>query len=112
MEFRGLLVWVVEVMAAATSHEEGRKEAAGKEQAAHTCGGQEPRCLDEVDPVFRLITSPERLLGPRLDSTRLDSLAFRPNKGPGDDKSSDRLLSSLPDPTISSRPQIVPSFNV
>lgn len=65
MEFRELFVWVA-VMAARATRKEG---SCWKER--HTCGGQEPRCLEEVDPVFRLITSDEAARS-----------AFRPNKGP------------------------------
>ena len=70
-------VWVAAMAARATRKEgrkEGRKEAGARKEARHTCGGEEPRCLEEVDPVFRLITS-------LLSSRPLSS--FRPNnKGP------------------------------
>lgn len=71
-------------MAARATRKEGRKEAEARKEARHTCGGEEPRCLEEVDPVFRLITS-------LLSSRPLSS--FRPNTKARDYKSSDRLSS-------------------
>lgn len=75
MEFRELVVcgwrqWRRE----RRGRKEGRKEAGARKEARHTCGGEEPRCLEEVDPVFRLITS-------LLSSRPLSSFRAN-NKGP------------------------------